>query len=81
MACFTITTIFRKVLSKLNYCVPTHIIQKVVECKPEVVEIFLLGLMQKLELHLIQTKASQVSLYPQSLNCFVGCVDPIMLFE
>nr|CAB3266527.1 sperm flagellar protein 1-like [Phallusia mammillata] len=41
-------TLNRKVLSKLHFTVPADIMQKIAECTPGIVEVFLLGLQRKI---------------------------------
>ena len=48
-------------LSKIGYTVPSDIMRKIAECSPGIIEVFLYGLLQKIESHLMKTRKGQVS--------------------
>ncbi|XP_078491672.1 sperm flagellar protein 1-like [Ciona intestinalis] len=49
-------TLNRKILAKLDFPVPADIMRKIAECTPGIVEIFLFGLWQKIDHHLVKTR-------------------------
>lgn len=57
-------TLNRKVLTKLNFTIPANVMQEIAECKPGVIEVFLFGLWQKIEEHLIKHE-KKISGFPE----------------
>ncbi|XP_076825726.1 sperm flagellar protein 1-like isoform X1 [Clavelina lepadiformis] len=65
-------TLNRKVLSKLHCTVPADIMRKIAECSPGIIEVFLLGLLRKIESRLMNNRQSTQGNTPESRPYYIA---------